>query len=380
MAASKGEKRYSFVRLLPIDKFEKPLHIFMISLRKYIENYRNQPFQTANPPDPFVSEFRALLLAVGESGSRAVPNLGIELDRKMAAIGDGLEESLAEPAANGLLTKTNARAKAELAQWSDLALSRHNDIQRELREIVSAVAAAAESVSARDEKYAREIGALTTRLGVIAQQNDLVVMRQSIVESTRALQSCVERMAEDSKASVRILTSQVAEYRMRLEVAERNSLTDTLTSLANRRAFEKHLEARIELGRPFCLMMIDLDRFKEINDHHGHLAGDDLLRQFASELKSQFTPEEMVARLGGDEFVAVTTAGPGDAADKVELVHKWVLGEYKIPSGERIVKIVLGASIGVAAWDGKESGLALLARADQEVYRAKRTHAGSTRR
>ncbi|HEY3827224.1 MAG TPA: GGDEF domain-containing protein [Bryobacteraceae bacterium] len=348
----------------------------MISLRKHIENYRGQPFQSETAPsEPFLSEFRALLLAVGESGSRAVPNLGMELDRKMAAIGEGLGGGLAEPAATDLLTKTNERAKAELAQWSDLAASRHNDIQRELREIVSAVAAAAESVSMRDEKYGREIGDLTSRLGVIARQNDLVVMRQSIVESTRALQCCVERMAEDSKASVQILTNQVAEYQMRLEVAERNSLTDPLTGLANRRAFEKQLDARITAGRPFCLMMIDLDRFKEINDRLGHLAGDDLLRQFASELKSQFTPAEMVARLGGDEFVAVMPAGPGDAGDKVDLVRKWVLGEYKINSGDRVVKTMIGASIGIAVWDSRESGLALLARADQEVYKAKRAHA-----
>ncbi|HEX4133277.1 MAG TPA: GGDEF domain-containing protein [Bryobacteraceae bacterium] len=347
----------------------------MISLRKHIENYRGRPLPSETAaPEPFVSEFRALLLAVGESGSRAVPNLGIDLDRKMAAIGEGLEEGLAEPAATDLLAKTNERAKAELAQWSDLAASRHNDIQRELREIVSAVAAAAESVSTRDKRYAREIGDLTSRLGVIAQQNDLVVMRQSIVESTRALQSCVERMAEDSKASVQILTNQVADYRMRLEVAERNSLTDALTGLANRRAFEKHLEARIKLGRPFCLMMVDLDRFKEINDHLGHLAGDDLLRQFATELKSQFTPADMVSRLGGDEFVVIMAAGPGDAGDKVELVRKWVLGEYKLTSGDRVVKTMIGASIGIAVWTGKESGLALLARADQEVYKAKRAH------
>jgi diguanylate cyclase (GGDEF)-like protein len=371
----------------------------MISLRKHIENYQNprqcaqpasdqdnhQATQQATPqqdpgapatpetgmPEPLLSEFRAMLVAIGDSAGRAVPNLGVELNRKMA----GIQKTLVQPVTTDLLTKTNQQARTELSKWADLALSHHQDNQRELREIVSAIAAAAESVSARDEKYAREIGGLTTSLGAIAEESDLASMRRSIVESTRSLKSCVTRMAEDSKASVQVLTTQVGEYRARLEEAERVSLTDPLTCLANRRAFEKHLEARISACKPFCLIMIDLDEFKGVNDRFGHLAGDDLLKQFASELKSQFTPAEMVGRMGGDEFIVVMAGGIDDTRVRVEGVRKWTLGEYKISTGDRSVKTVLKASIGVAAWDGRETGIAFLARVDQEVYRAKQSGA-----
>lgn len=366
----------------------------MISIRKHIDNYQdaNQDAHQENQgkpakielskvefakvalakaetgmPEPLVSEFRAMLVTIGDCAGRAVPNLGAELDRKMTDI----QETLVQPVTPALLTKSNQQARTELSKWADLALSHHQDIQRELGEIVSAIAAAAESVSERDEKYTREIGDLTGSLGRIADQSDLVTMRRSIVESTRALKSCVTRMAEDSKASVNILTAQVKDYRTRLEEAERESLTDPLTSLANRRAFEKRLEARVSARKPFCLIMIDLDDFKGVNDRFGHPAGDDLLKQFASELKSQFTPAETIARMGGDEFIVLMAGSIADSLARVEGVRKWALGEYKINTGDRSVKTVLKASVGTAAWDGRESGLTLLARVDQEVYRAK---------
>lgn len=359
----------------------------MISLRKHIDNYQKDrtvpetPPQTpphssvpALPPvpEPVVSEFRAMLLAIGECAGRAVPNLDVELTQKMTGFQKNL--TLTPPVTAGLLATTNQQARNELSKWADCALSHHQEIQRELREVLSAVSAAAESVCQRDEKYAKEIGALTGRLGTIADETDLTSLRASLVECTRSLKSCVARMTEESKASVQQLTVQVKEYRVRFEEAQRESLTDPLTNLANRRSFEKHMEIRIADRKPFYTIMIDLDEFKEVNDSYGHVAGDDLLKQFAAELKSQFAPNDMVARLGGDEFIVVMdghAADAGAAGARVDRIRKWALGEYKINTGDRQVKVTLKASLGVAEWDGKETGLALLARADREVYRAK---------
>jgi diguanylate cyclase (GGDEF)-like protein len=314
-----------------------------------------------------VAEFRATLLAIGRCADRAVPSLGVELNQKMT----GLHNALVQPVTSELLSKTNEQARNELSEWADHALALHKESERELREIITVLSTAADSVSERDEKYAREIGAITGRLGALAKENDLALVRRSIVESTHALNAWVARTANENRASVNHLTDQVKEYRTRLEEAERLSHTDPLTNLANRRAFEKHLETRVASQRHFCLIMIDLNDFKEVNDRYGHLAGDDLLKQFAVELRSQFTPAEMVGRWGGDEFIVVTEGPLAEAQAMAVRVRTWALGEYKIRHGERRVKTLLKASIGVAAWDGKESGLALLARVDQEVYQAK---------
>jgi diguanylate cyclase len=341
----------------------------MISLRKHIENYQRQTSGEQTVLEPVLSEFRDLLHAIGECADRAVPNLGVELTREMT----GIQTILAQPVTLGRLTEINGEVRNELSKWADQASFRHQDIQRELREVISVLTAAAQSVSERDEKYTKEIGNLTGQLGSIAKANDLVQVRRRVVESTLALEACVGRMAEDSKASVYNLTAQVREYQVRLEEAERESLTDPLTNLANRRAFEKHLASRVAAGTPFCLIMIDLNDFKAVNDQHGHLAGDDLLKQFAGELGSQFSPSELVARFGGDEFVGVLSGGVSNAGAKVERIRRWTLGEYKIRIGDQCVKTLLRASVGVAVWDGTESGQALLARADQELYRDKQS-------
>lgn len=310
-----------------------------------------------------------MLLAIGQCADRAVPSVGADLNEKMT----GLQKSLVQPVTTDLLTKTNQQARIELSQWADRAFTHHQEVEREVREIISAVSTAAASVSERDARYAREITDLTGHLGAIADAEDLAYVRRSIVESTRALKCCVARMLEDSKSSVCQLTAEVKEYRARMEEAERVSHTDPLTNLANRRAFEKQLEAHIAACKPFCLIMIDLDDFKSVNDRYGHIAGDDLLQQFGAELQAQFTGADLVGRMGGDEFI-VLTGGPLSGAEaKVASVRKWALGEYKLRHKDQVVKIILKASVGVAAWDGEEAPLSLVARVDQEVYRAKDT-------
>jgi diguanylate cyclase (GGDEF)-like protein len=119
--------------------------------------------------------------------------------------------------------------------------------------------------------------------------------------------------------------------------------------------------------------MVDLDCFKEVNDRYGHVAGDDLLRQFAAELKAQFNIWDLVARLGGDEFVAVTAATSDECALRADRIQKYALGDYKIMHDGHTAKVSLSASIGVATWDGREALLDLMARVDAEVYGAKRS-------
>jgi len=343
----------------------------MISIRRHIDNYRGSAHAPekdgAEITDRILAEFRSMLVAFGQCADHAIPSLGIELNPKMAH----LQQALTAPVSAEVLAKTNQEARTELSLWADRAFTHNQDLARELREIIAVVSEAAESLSDRDARHAQEIGDLTGRIGNIALEKDLVRMRRSVYESARALKACVSRMTEDNRASVEHLTAEVRAYRTRLEEAERASQTDPLTNLANRWAFEKHLEARVAAGEPFCLIMADLNGFKSINDHFGHIAGDDLLRQFANSLRAQFTPAEVVCRWGGDEFVVFVSGHLNEAQACVERVRKGLLGEYRITQGDRQVRILLNAAFGVAEWDGKETGLDLLARADQKVYWAK---------
>jgi diguanylate cyclase (GGDEF)-like protein len=336
----------------------------LISLRKHIDEYRDA--ESPAMSEAAVVEFREMLLAIGRCVDRAVPGVGQDVNEKMTS----LNRELVQPVTTDALTKTNEQARNELSQWADRAFTHHQDVLKELREIISVVSTAAESVGARDRRYTDEIVALTGRLGSIAEGTDLTHMRRSITESTRALKACVVRMAEENKGLVNQLSAEVNEYRTRLAEAEQVSNTDPLTQLANRRAFEKHLAWRMAAQQRFLLIMMDLDNFKAVNDCYGHQAGDDLLKQFAGELRAQFQALDLVARLGGDEFLVVT-AGVSSEAAGVERVQKWALGEYKISHGDESVKVMLSASLGAVEWNGTETASELMSRADRKVYEAK---------
>ena len=319
----------------------------------------------AQPPlDPALSAFCTVLTAVGESGQRAVPGLGDELIRNFAQIQEALERM-----PNGAnMTATTARVQTALSRWADRAWQHHSDNEREIKEIISVLARASETVAERDKEYATKLGDLSGRLGSIAELDDLPLIRRSILESTRALKACVEKMTEDSRKSVAKLSGEVAECRSRLKESERVSCTDDLTQVGNRRAFDTELEVRIAARHTFSLIMIDLNAFKEINDRLGHVAGDDLLRQFAGELRLQFGGPDLVCRWGGDEFVAIVAGPLHQAEDRVERIRRWVLGDYKLSIDGQTAKVTVHAAIGVAAWNAKETGVELLARVDKSLY------------
>lgn len=349
----------------------------MISLRKHIQNYKSGALDSHSPHpssahDRSVAAFRSTLLAMGVSGQRAVPAVGDTLHTRLREIHDSLRFS---PTSESL-DRASDDVNAELCNWAESAVRHHHENEREIREIMGVVARAAEAIGTRDESCSREIGDLTARMKSIARMDDLAAIRTSILESTTLLKSCVEKMVEDGQASLRNLNAEVLEYRNRLEESERAAALDPLTKLANRRAFEAHLERRIAFASGFCLILLDLNDFKVVNDTHGHLAGDDLLRQFAAELRAQFSPADTVCRWGGDEFAVLISGGAKEASDRVEGITRWVLGEYKISGGSEIIKLQVQASIGAAPWNGKETGLELIARVDQSMYQNKMASKG----
>jgi diguanylate cyclase (GGDEF)-like protein len=117
--------------------------------------------------------------------------------------------------------------------------------------------------------------------------------------------------------------------------------------------------------------MFDLDGFKFVNDRYGHVAGDELLRQFAGELRASSRATDLVGRWGGDEFLIVLDASLQDARAQLERVQKWVCGSYELPGSG--IKLHVEASMGVAAFTPPETLGQLLNRADQAMYERKRS-------
>ena len=149
---------------------------------------------------------------------------------------------------------------------------------------------------------------------------------------------------------------------------------DTLTGLPNRASFQDRLENDIASmkakGQDLALMIVDLDRFKEINDVHGHAAGDELLKATATRITALLSHNEFAARLGGDEFVIVQT-GRDQPASAARLADK-LLEVFSKPVLLAGQPFHVGLTIGVALYprDGEDTRM-LLANADLALYRAK---------
>jgi diguanylate cyclase (GGDEF)-like protein len=177
------------------------------------------------------------------------------------------------------------------------------------------------------------------------------------------------------------LVGELLTSKRRGEELHRMATTDALTGLANRERFRARVEQRIaaaaEKGETFAVMLIDLDRFKEINDTIGHHYGDELLRQLGPRLAAGVGGEGMVARLGGDEFAVIS----GSEATDPELLERLALDLIEcvqLPFVVDEMTLEVGASVGISRFpiDGEDPH-ALLRRADVAMYAAKEAHSGA---
>jgi diguanylate cyclase (GGDEF)-like protein len=152
------------------------------------------------------------------------------------------------------------------------------------------------------------------------------------------------------------------------------SLHDPLTGLANRSAFSEHLEGLLNHRGDFsgyiALLSFDLDRFKEVNDVHGHAAGDALLRVLAERMSAVLSEGEFIARVGGDEFIVVTR-NYYKRNDGLELANR-LLAEISRPVDWSGQMLSVGASIGISVRDNDKTDKdELVVQADVAMYRAK---------
>jgi two-component system cell cycle response regulator len=154
------------------------------------------------------------------------------------------------------------------------------------------------------------------------------------------------------------------------------AITDALTGLYNRRYMETHVETLVEQAaarsKPLAVLVLDIDYFKSVNDTHGHDAGDDVLREFAIRIRKSIRGIDLACRFGGEEFVVVMPETDIAVATMVaERLRRRIASEpFPIQQGKRSLEVTI--SIGIAALGPQDNAAAVLKRADQALYRAKR--------
>jgi diguanylate cyclase (GGDEF)-like protein len=207
----------------------------------------------------------------------------------------------------------------------------------------------------------------------------LVIVRQIVLLSENAsLVAKLQRMTDELGEMVEVRTRQLSVRNEQLEEAMRKmrqlAYHDALTGLPNRRLFEERAVASIAQakaeGRPLSVLFLDVDRFKYINDHYGHRAGDALLQDIAARLRGALHASDMISRQGGDEFSMLVESirSPRDMTDIAFRIGESLREPFALEGHE----VHITGSIGIALFPSDGSDLAtLMKHADHAMYRAK---------
>lgn len=181
-------------------------------------------------------------------------------------------------------------------------------------------------------------------------------------------------MLEHSKeghAFLRGLSFDVTQLEQASRKVQHQARHDQLTGLFNRNVLNEQMSTLLTSGEPFALLMLDMNRFKEVNDTLGHKFGDDVLSEQADRLRNVVRPDDCVVRLGGDEF-AILATGYTNVEEASKLAHR-IGNDLAQPMTIRELSVAVGSSIGVVmSAGGSTSAGTLLRQADIAMYEAKR--------
>jgi diguanylate cyclase (GGDEF)-like protein len=256
------------------------------------------------------------------------------------------------------------------------------DLQRAHQEALAAAsavgitAAVAEDILSKIPPLVAEAGSAFMR-DLPAQEDIDALMQQAnrrLVDMNRTYERLM-RQLEQLVADNEQLTDKLRQANDELS---KLAATDPLTGLSNRRSFVEALRRDVSRAQrtsePLCVLILDVDHFKSINDTHGHGFGDFVLQRISDVLRSTLRTGDLPARWGGEEFVALLPASPADVGQIVAERVRAALEGTPIAAHGKTVRVT--ASFGVAAFekdDSPDPGRALIDRADAALYEAKRT-------
>lgn len=244
-----------------------------------------------------------------------------------------------------------------------------DQVQQAITEIAMMLSNAKDAAS----DYGTNINDVQNRLDNANSLEDLGQVVSALVADTR-------KMVEKNQAlELQLVSSskQVTELRENLDNVRKEAMTDGLTGLSNRKAFDRQIrdciEAAGEQNTPLVLMMLDIDYFKKFNDTYGHQVGDQVLRLVARTLTDNVKGRDIAARFGGEEFAIILPETGLESGLKVaDILRKLVENKEVInkSSHETLGRITL--SVGVAQYQTGESISDFIERADAALYQAKR--------
>jgi diguanylate cyclase (GGDEF)-like protein len=260
-----------------------------------------------------------------------------------------------------------------------LALTRSEQVQAKVEECADDLAAANDVVKT---KLAEGATAGAAQAAVTSTEKVESKVRESAVDLGEVNASLAQGLDDLKRTEAALATSReaLADTEANLATARQRALHDSATQLPNRELFNDRLAHAIATAErhhwTLAVLFIDLDRFKTINDTHGHSAGDGVLKEVAKRLQQHCREEDSVCRNGGDEFLYLLVDPKG--TENIKRIANQVLAYLELPVDFDGRQFVVKASIGIAIYpDHGTTGEQLIMNADAAMYRAKQQASGA---
>ncbi|HET9596410.1 MAG TPA: GGDEF domain-containing protein [Anaeromyxobacteraceae bacterium] len=247
-------------------------------------------------------------------------------------------------------------------------------VTRDLREVIWTFIRTLGQSIAQDEEADERLRGHVERLERLVASVGAAELKREVAESLSGLSAALEERRQRHRTRVAALGETVRSLGDELVTARREGEIDPLTRVANRKALDRHVQETLEMHRAFrqdaCLVLVDVDRFKAVNDGAGHLVGDEVLRAVADAIVKVFLRRaDFVGRFGGDEFAVVLRETP---ARQLPALADRLLARVRalrIPGAGSPLEV--SVSVGGAAAEAGDDARAWFERADRGLYAAK---------
>jgi diguanylate cyclase len=251
------------------------------------------------------------------------------------------------------------------------------DREKELRDIIDLLTKAMANLNVENREFYQRLNQQGEKIIQISGLDDIKKIKNALKAEVEQMWEIVNLKQEQDKRQIRILAGRVHSLQDELEQARAKAMTDGLTGVHNRNALDDYLSERIERSladkSDFCVMMIDIDDFKAINDKFGHVIGDRVLVALAQKCRASIRSDDFLARYGGEEFTLVIDGmNFRNALKKAQKLCRTIASlRYSTCEIQTSDYLCMTISIGVAQYKKGDAPCDIIARADKALYDAK---------
>jgi diguanylate cyclase len=338
------------------------------------------------PDDPALEAFATLLRALGQYSFDLEHESAISFSQQCDAWARHL--LILAPPPNTELEDEDDEAGSELLSgqrdWASVlrfvAARRQREQQHvnkalgDLRQGIWAFAQSLGTALVEDARVDNRLKSHIDRLKVAVERESTESLKNEMMSAANSLSALVSERQEAQRHRLEELGARVTDLAGQLREAKQDNVRDALTQLVNRRGFDEFMNRMVFMrdvfGETAALLMVDVDRFKRVNDTYGHAGGDAVLKALADCLVRNFPRKsDLVARYGGEELAVVLPDTSTQNAMRLAERTRQAIRDLKVPHGSSTISVTI--SVGVAQLGRLESVQGWLERSDRALYQAK---------